>query len=119
MANRQEPVFLGLGLALGQAHKRLFPEEPYRHPKTLQSIALALTALMPIYRRDSLSGRPRELTSLELEAERFTQASIGLLLVSKIRFDAALETLQVASLEQARASLILRQSLPVSGRRLA
>lgn len=119
MEYRQEPVFIGLAHALGQAHKRLFPEEPYKHPKTLQTIALALTALMPVYRRDPLSGRPRELTSLELEAERFTQASIDLLLVSKIRFDAALDTLQVASLERARASLTLRQSLPVSGRRPA
>lgn len=117
MVIRQEPLFIGLAPALAQAHKRLFPGEPYRHPKTLQAIAFALSALMPILRRDSLTGRPRELSSLELEAERFTQASIDLLLVSKIRFDAALDTLQVASLEQARASLTLRQSQPFSRRR--
>jgi hypothetical protein len=117
MAIRQEPVFIGLTQALTHAHKRLFPEEPYKHPKTLQTIALALSALMPILRRDPLTGRPRELTSLELEAEPFTQASIDLLLVSKIRFDAALDTLQVASLDQARASLTLRQSQSLSRRR--
>jgi hypothetical protein len=112
MAYRQEADYIGLTSALAQAHKRLFPGEPYRHPKTLQAIAFALSALMPILRRDPLTGRPRELTSLELEAERFTQASIDLLLVSKLRFDAALDTLQVASLEQARASLTVRQSQP-------
>lgn len=116
MVIRQEPVYLGLTLALVQAHKRLFRDEPYRDPKTLQAIALALSALMPIYRRDTLTGRPRELTGPELEAERFTQASIDLLLVSKVRLDAALDTLQLTSLEQARASLTLRQGRRLSGR---
>lgn len=119
MVIRQEPVYLGLSVALVQAHQRLLPGEPYRDPKTLQAIALALTALMPIYRRDALTGRPRELTEPELEAERFTQASIDLLLVSKVRLDAALDTLQLTSLEQARASLTLRQGRLVSGRRPA
>lgn len=106
MEQRHEPVFLPLSKAVAQAHSRLFPDEPYKDPKTLQTIALALTALIPIYRADS----KRELTEPELAAERFTAAGMELLAVSKRRFEAALDTLQVACLEQARVSLTLRQS---------
>ena len=35
------------------AHSRLFPDEPYKDPRTLQVIALALTELMPMYWRDA------------------------------------------------------------------
>jgi hypothetical protein len=113
MPQRHEPVFVPLTKALVQAHSRLFPDEPYRDPKTLHTIALALTALMPIYRADT----KRELTEPELAGERFTEAGMELLAVSKRRFEAALDTLQVASLEQARVSLTLRQSPPINPRR--
>jgi hypothetical protein len=113
MAQRQEPSFIALSKAVGQAHSRLFPDEPYRDPKTLHTIALALTALIPIHRRDT----QRELTEPELAAERFTAAGMELLAVSKRRFEAALDTLQVASLEQARVSLTLRQSPSIKSRR--
>lgn len=92
-------------MAVAQAHKRLFPDEP-RDPKTLQTIALALTALIPIHRKSTET----QLTEPELEAERFTASSMDELLVSKLRFEAALETMQIESLDMARASLTLRQS---------
>src|SRR5688500_12740445 len=94
MAQRHEPVFIPLTKAVAQAHSRLFPDEPYKDPKTLHTIALAFTALMPIYRADT----KRELTEPELASERFTEAGMELLAVSKRRFEAALDTLQVASL---------------------
>jgi hypothetical protein len=113
MAQRHEPVFIPLTKAVAQAHSRLFPNEPYRDPKTLHTIALAFTALMPIYRADT----KRELTEPELANERFTEAGMELLAVSKRRFEAALQTLQMASLEQARVSLTLRQSPSLNPRR--
>jgi hypothetical protein len=113
MAQRQEPSFIALSKAVAQAHSRLFPDEPYRDPKTLHTIALALTALIPICWRDT----QRELTEPELAVQRFTEAAMESLVVSKRRFEAALDTLQVASLEQARVSLTLRQSPSVNRRR--
>ena len=72
----------------------------------LQTIALALTALIPIYRCKSGC----QLTEPEMEAERFGATSMDELMVSKVRFEAALNTLQVESIDLARASLTMRQS---------
>src|SRR5215213_7733839 len=99
-------VYIQLSKAVAQAHRRLFPDEPQRQQKTLQTIALALTALIPIYRCKTGC----ELTDPELEAERFSTVSMDELMVSKVRFEAALDTLQIGSLDLARASLTLRQS---------
>jgi hypothetical protein len=106
-------VHIPLSTAVAQAHGRLFPDEPYRDPKTLEAIALALSALMPIYRTNS----ERELTEPELLAERFTEAAMARLAVSTVRLEAALGTMQVASLEMARVTLTMRQSPRPSGRR--
>lgn len=107
-------MYISLAKAVLQAHRRLFPDEPYRDPKTLQTIALALTALVPIYRCDS----ERELTEPELLGERFTEMAMEHLAVSKVRFEAALNSMQICSLDLARASLTMRQSprQPSAGR---
>ena len=55
-------MYIPLSKAVAQAHRRLFPDEPVRDPKTLQTIALAFTALMPIYRASS----EQQLTEPEL-----------------------------------------------------
>jgi hypothetical protein len=99
-------VYILLSKAVVQAHRRLFPDEPNRDYRTLQTIALALTALIPIHRKSTET----QLTEPELEAERFSASSMDELLVSKLRFEAALETMQIESLDMARASLTLRQS---------
>jgi hypothetical protein len=113
MAQRPETDFVPLTQAVAQAHSRLFPDEPFRDPRTLHTIALAFTALIPICRADT----KRELTEPELASERFTEAGMALLVVSRRRFEAALNALQVTSLDQARASLTLRQSPSFSPRR--
>lgn len=106
-------MFIPLSKAVAQAHRRLFPDQP-RDPKTLQSIALAFTALMPIYRGDS----ERELTEPELLGERFSESAMEQLRVSKVRFEAALISMQIGSLDLARASMTMRQSpRPPSARR--
>jgi hypothetical protein len=99
-------VHIPLSKAVTQAHRRLFPDEPYRDPKTLETIALALSALMPIYRANSET----ELTEPELLAERFSESAMERLAVSTVRLEAALVTLQVGSLEMARVTLTMRQS---------
>jgi hypothetical protein len=99
-------VYIPLSKAVAQAHRRLFPDEPVRDPKTLQTIALAFTALMPIYRASS----QQQLTEPELLSERFTESGMEQLIVSKVRLDAVIATLQVTSLDLARVSLTMRQS---------
>ena len=99
-------VYITLAKAVAQAHRRLFPDEPNRDPRTLKTIALALSALMPIYR----TSTEVQLTELELMAERFTAAGMEELMISVRLFDNALEAMQVESLDMARASLTLRQS---------
>ena len=106
-------MFIPLSKAVAQAHRRLFPDEPVRELKTLQAIALAFTELMPIYRANS----EQQLTEPELINERFTESGMEQLIVSKVRFEAVIATMQVASLDMARASLTLRQSTRPSARR--
>ena len=99
-------VYIALSKAVAQAHRRLFPDEPNRDPRTLKTIALALSALMPIYRKSTEA----QLTELELVAERVTPAGMEELMVTARLFQNALEAMQVESLDTARASLTLRQS---------
>jgi hypothetical protein len=106
----QDSNFIVLSKAVVRAHSRLFPDEPYKDPRMLQVIALALTELIPMYWRDARTGERHQLTEPELAAAQFTQVMMELVSVPKVRFEAALETMQVASLDQARASLIMRQS---------
>jgi hypothetical protein len=114
---RQESNFIELTMAVLRAHSRLFPDDPYKSPKTLQVIALALTELIPMYWRDARTGERHQLTEPELAAAQFNATTMQLLSVPQRRFEAALDTLQVASLDQARASLTMRQSpRPATGR---
>lgn len=106
-------MYIPLSRAVAQAHRRLFPDEPVRDPKTLQTIALAFTELMPIYRASS----KQQLTEPELLNERFTESGMEELIVSKVRFDAVIATLQVTSLDAARVSLTMRQSPRAGARR--
>ena len=110
LVGRQDSSFIALSKAVVRVHTRLFPEEPYKDPRTLQVIALALTELMPMYWRDARTGERHQLTEPELAAAQFTRGVMELLSVPMVRFEAALETLQVASLDQARVSLTMRQS---------
>jgi hypothetical protein len=70
-----------------------------------------------MYWLDARTGERHQLTEVELGAAQFTRAMMELISVPKPRFEAALELMQTASLDQARASLTLRQSpRPVSAR---
>ena len=113
----QDSNFIALSKAVARAHSRLFPDEPHKDARTLAVIALALTELIPMYWRDARTGERHQLTEPELAAAQFSTGVMELLSVSKVRFEAALATLQVASLDQARASLTLRQSPRLSSAR--
>jgi hypothetical protein len=103
-------MFISLSKAVAQVHSRLFPNEPFKDHQTLQAIALALTDQIPMYWHDARTGEKHQLTEPELAAAQFTRSVMDLVLVPKKRFEVALVTLQVAALEQAYASVTLRQS---------
>jgi len=107
---RQDSNFIALSKAVARAHSRLFPDEPYKDPRTLAVIALALTGLIPMYWCDARTGERHQLTEPELAAAQFTKAVMELLSVPKRRFEAVLDTMQATSLDQARVSLTMRQS---------
>jgi len=51
--------YLPLARAAGLAHERLYPEQTHKETKTLDVLALALSALLPLYQRDMQSGAVR------------------------------------------------------------
>jgi len=110
MPGRQsEAVYIELSRAVARAHSRLYPDDPYKDPELLRAIALALTDLLPMYWLDARTGERHQLTELELAAAQFTRRMMELISVPKRRFEAALDTLQLASLDQARRNLAVRQ----------
>src|SRR5438552_12316775 len=70
--------FIPLARAAALAHERLFPEHPSKDAKTLDVIALALSALMPLYQRDMESGALRALNEEDIAAGRFTHGAARL-----------------------------------------
>jgi hypothetical protein len=102
-------TYIELSRAVLRAHSRLFPDEPHKDPEMLRAIALALTDFLPMYWIDPRTGERHQLTELELAAAQFTRKMMELISVPKRRFEAALDTLQLSSLDQARRNLAVRQ----------
>src|SRR5437016_4902583 len=112
--------FIPLARAAAMVHERLFPEHPTKEAKTLDVIALALSTLLPLYRRDMESGALHAIPEADVAAGRFTRGATTLeiphrqplrfLVVSREALDRAARTLVRDSLAAARVSLTLRQS---------
>ena len=117
--------YIPLARAALLAHDRLFPDQAEKDAKTLDVIAIALSALIPLYQRGE-SGALRPVTEAELAAGRFTrgaarlelagQAPLRFLVVSRSALQSARQKLAQDSLAAARISLTLRQSPPGSAR---
>lgn len=75
MADTGSQDYLPLARAAALAHERLYPEQPHKETKTLDLLALALSALVPLYQRDMDSGAVRRLSEAELAAGRFTRGA--------------------------------------------
>jgi hypothetical protein len=127
MAERYEPdrdaaaaEYIPLARAAALAHDRLFPDQPTKESKTLDVIALALSALLPLYQRDMESGALRTVSESDVAAGRFTRAATTLeipnrpplrfLVVSRGELPSAIEKLMGDALTAGRVSLTLRQS---------
>src|SRR2546423_11883662 len=111
--------FIPLARAAALAHDGLFPEHPSRDAKTLDVIALALSALMPLYQRDTESGALRALSEEDIAAGRFSggaahlefanRAPVLFIVVSREQLAAAIERLARDWLVAGRVSLTIRQ----------
>jgi len=116
----EELDFIPLARAAAMVHERLFPEHPSKETKTLDVIALALSTVIPLYRRDMQSGAVQAVSEKELAEGRFTRgattlevpyrAPVRFLVVARGDLQRATETLVRDSAAAARVSLTLRQS---------
>ncbi|HET7366463.1 MAG TPA: hypothetical protein VFJ70_23060 [Burkholderiales bacterium] len=123
MAEAREPIgpeFIPLARVAAMVHDRLFPEHACKESKTLDVIALALSAVVPLYRRDSESGAVERVSEQDLATGRFSRGATTLefgnrsplrfLVVAREDLSRAIETLVRDSVTAARVSLTLRQS---------
>jgi len=111
--------YLPLARAAALAHERLFPGQGAKDSKTLDLLAVGLSALIPFYQRDVESGELHEVAKREIEAGRFTRGATTLefanrpplryLVVSRRQLYAALGTLAKDSPLAARLGAARRQ----------
>jgi len=111
--------YMPLPRAASLAHERLFPGS-VKEAKTLDVLALALSALVPLYQRDMETGELRPLSAEEVQTGRFTRGATRLeipgreplrfLAVPREGVEGALEKLAADALLAARVGLTLRQS---------
>jgi hypothetical protein len=105
-----------LGRAAILAHDRLCPGQEVKDAKALDLLALALSALVPLYQRDARSDAVEQLAATVIAAGRFTRgatrlefpdrAPLGSLMVSRADLARALDTLARDPALAARLSAI-------------
>jgi len=69
--------FIPLARAAALIHERLFPGHG-KESKTLDMIAVALSALVPLYQRDMKSGSLQPVPEADVAAGRFTRGATTL-----------------------------------------
>ena len=114
------PEFLPLARAAALAHDQLFPDQPIKESKALDIIALALSALVPLFQRDPENGSLRALSESEMTTGRFTRGATTLefpnlpplrsLVVSRAQLYEAIGNLREDTLVTGRLSLTARHS---------
>lgn len=70
--------YLPLARAAALVHARLFPQESAKDVKTLDLLGLAISALIPLYRRDMKSGAVSALEGADIARGRFTRGATRL-----------------------------------------
>ena len=122
MAETGSQEYLPLARAAALAHEGLYPDQPQKETKTLDVLALALSALVPLYQRDMESGVVRRVSDDELATGRFTRGAttvafahrppLRFLLVERAALYGAIQRLTNDSLVAARVRLTMRQARP-------
>jgi hypothetical protein len=70
--------FIPLARAAALAHERLFPGQRVKDAKTLDLLALALSAHVPLYQQDNEKLPPHRLAAEDVAAGRFTRGATRL-----------------------------------------
>jgi len=101
---RHPDEFIPLARAAALIHERLFPGHGSKESKTLDMIAVALSAIVPLYQRDMASGTLHPVAASDVVAGRFTRGATTL----EIPHRAPLRYLVVPreALAQAAAALV-------------
>src|SRR3954451_14472714 len=70
---RRPDDFIPLARAAALIHERLFPGHGSKESKTLDMIAVALSAIVPLYQRDMASGTLHAVAASDVVAGRFAR----------------------------------------------
>jgi len=114
-------AFVPLGRAAILAHERVFPGEA-KDAKRLDVLALALSALIPLYRRGERTDEVEAIAAAQVASGRFTRGAtrlefpdrppLGSLMVSRADLGAALEKLARDAQVAARLGAISSRRRP-------
>lgn len=120
MGESTGPDFIPLARAAAIVHERLFPDHATKESKTLDVIALAISAVVPLHRRDMESGAVVAVSDEDIAAGRFSRGATTLelgarpplryLVIARDDLARAVEAIVRDSVTAARVSLTLRQS---------
>jgi hypothetical protein len=120
MGETTGPEFIPLARAAAIVHERLFPDHATKESKTLDVIAFAISAVVPLHRRDTESGAVVAVSDEDIAAGRFSRGATTLelggrpplryLVVARDDLPRAVEAIVRDSSAAARVSLTLRQS---------
>lgn len=129
MAEAREPhgpEFIPLARAAAIVHERLFPEHATKESKTLDVIALAISAVVPLHRRDMESGAVLPVSDEDIAAGRFSRGATTLelgarpplryLVIGREDLARALEAIVRDSVTATRVGLTLRPASRPSAR---
>ena len=120
MGESTGPDFIPLARAAAIVHERLFPDHATKESKTLDVIALAISAVVPLHRRDMESGAVLPVSDEDIAAGRFSRGATTLelgarpplryLVIARGDLARAVEAIVRDAAAAARVSLTLRQS---------
>ena len=108
----QDPAatnFIPVARAAALLHERVFPGQPVKEVETLDRLAQALAAVVPLYLRHADTGALRALDKAAIARGRFTRgatrlefdigAPLRFLLVSRLEFETALDSLAALAVQ--------------------
>jgi hypothetical protein len=117
MAEAGELVPLARAAAL--AYGRLFPGESVKDAKTLDLIAVAISALVPLYQQENEKSTPRRVAEADLARGRFCRGAARLEFPDRppLRFLVVPRAALYAAMETIARDPILRKCRPQSNPR--
>jgi hypothetical protein len=106
--------YLPLARAATLLYARLFPGDKVKDAKTLDLLAIAISARMPLYQQEIENGPVRQVAARDIERGRFTRGAARLELPDRapLRFLLVPRATLYASIEAIAADPIWKKSRP-------